>query len=56
MKKITVEKHAKWWYVKVWNEDGSLCTMASFTTRKVAREVRDHWIRDRFFGDAVAEG
>lgn len=53
MKKITVEKHAKWWYVIVKDEQGKNLTMASFTTRKVAREVRDHWIREKFFGDAV---
>lgn len=52
MKKITVDKINKWWYVRVWHEDGTLCTQASFTTRKVACEVRDHWIQDKFFGQA----
>ena len=54
MRKIEVKKCAKWWYVKVWNEDGTLCTMASFSTKKVANEVRDHWISDKFFGEAEA--
>lgn len=52
MKKITVEKINKWWYVRVWNPDGALNTQASFSTKKVANEVRDHWIRDKFFGEA----
>ena len=52
MKKITVDKINKWWYVRVWHADGTLCTQASFSTRKVAREVRDHWIRDKFFREA----
>ena len=54
MRKIEVKKVNKWWYVKVWNADGTLCTMASFSTKKVANEVRDHWIRDKFFGEAEA--
>ena len=48
MKTITVEKHAKTWYVIV-REEGkteNLC-MAGFTTRKVARECRDHWAKDK---------
>lgn len=52
MKKIAVEKHAKWWYVIVKDANGETITMASFSTKKVANEVRDHWIRDKFFGDA----
>jgi len=54
MKKIEVKKSGREWYVKVWNADGTLCTMASFSTKKVANEVRDHWIRDKFFGEAEA--
>jgi hypothetical protein len=47
IKTVTVEKHAKWWYVIV-REAGSSenLALASFTTRKVAREVRDHWARE----------
>ena len=52
MKKIVVEKHAKWWYVIVKDEQNKNLTMASFSTKKVANEVRDHWIRDKFFGEA----
>ena len=53
MRKIKVVKCAKWRYVRVFEADGeTLVTQASFSTRKVANEVRDHWIRDRFFGDA----
>ena len=52
MKTIKVEKLGKWWYVRVF-EGETLLTQASFTTRKAARETRDHWIRDRFFGEAV---
>lgn len=55
MRKIKVEKLGKSWYVRVFEADGvTLVTQASFSTRKVAREVRDHWIRDRFFGEAEA--
>ena len=55
MRKIKVEKLGKAWYVRVFEADGAtLVTMASFSTRKVAREVREHWIRDRFFGEAEA--
>lgn len=54
MKKIEVVKLAKWWYVRVWNEDGTLSTQASFSTKKTANEVRDHWINERFFGEAEA--
>lgn len=52
MKKITVEKLGKLWYVRVWKEDGELSTQASFTTKKFALQVREHWIRDKFFGEA----
>jgi len=52
MKKITVEKHAKTWYVRVWHEDGTLSTQAGFTRKKDAEEVREHWITDKFFGEA----
>lgn len=47
MKTVTVEKHARWWYVIV-REEGKIenLAMASFTTRKVAREARDHWARE----------
>ena len=54
MRKIEVVKMAKWWYVRVKEADGTLVTQANFSTKKVANEVRDHWIRDRFFGDAEA--
>ena len=55
MRKIKVEKLGGHWYVRVFEADGvTLITMASFSTKKVANEVRDHWIRDRFFGDAEA--
>lgn len=53
MRKIKVEKLGKSWYVRVFEADGvTLLTQASFSTRKVAREVQAHWIRDKFFGDA----
>jgi hypothetical protein len=53
MRKIKVEKLGKSWYVRVFEADGeTLLTQASFSTRKVAREVREHWIRDKFFGEA----
>ena len=53
MRKIKVEKLGKSWYVRVFETDGkTLLTQASFSTRKVAREVREHWIRDKFFGEA----
>ena len=54
MRKIEVKKCAKWWYVIVKDEQGNKLTMASFSTKKVANEVRDHWIRDKFFGEAEA--
>ena len=54
MRKIEVKKAGREWYVKVWNADGSFCTMASFSTKKVAMEVRNHWIEAKTFGDAVA--
>ena len=55
MRKIKVVKCAKWWYVRVFEADGAtLVTQASFSTKKVANEVRDHWIRDKFFGEAEA--
>ena len=48
MKTITVEKHAKTWYVIV-REEGKTenLSMAGFTTRKVARECRDLWAKDK---------
>jgi len=45
MKTVTVEKHAKWWYVIV-REEGkteNLC-LAGFTTKKVAIHCRDTWV------------
>ena len=54
MKKIEVRKIGREWYVIVKREDGSNLTMASFSTKKIANEVRDHWIRDKFFGEAEA--
>ena len=54
MRKIEVVKVNNSWYVKVRNADGSLHTQASFSTRKVAREVRDRWIREKVFGEAEA--
>lgn len=55
MRKIKVVKCAKWWYVRVFEADGeTLVTQVSFSTKKVANEVRDHWIRDKFFGEAEA--
>lgn len=55
MRKIEVKKLGNSWYVRVFEADGkTLVTQASFSTRKVAREVREHWIRDRFFGEAEA--
>ena len=52
MKKIEVKKCGKMWYVIVKNEQGENLTMASFTTKKTANEVRDHWINEKFFGEA----
>lgn len=44
MKTVTIEKHARWWYVIV-REEGKTenLALASFTTRKVAVQCRDHW-------------
>ena len=46
IKTVTIEKHAKWWYVIV-REEGSSenLSMAGFTTRRVAIECRDNWAR-----------
>ena len=52
MKKMVIKKIGREWYVIVKNADGSNYTMASFSTKKVAEGVRDHWIRDKFFGEA----
>ena len=52
MKKMVIKKIGREWYVIVKNADGSNYTMASFATKKVAEGVRDHWIRDKFFGEA----
>ena len=55
MRKIKVDKLGSSWYVRVFEADGkTLVTQASFSTRTKAREVREHWIRDRFFGEAEA--
>jgi len=52
MKKMIIKKIGRAWYVIVKDEQGNNLTMASFSTKKVANEVRDHWIRDKFFGEA----
>ena len=54
MKKIEVKKCGKWWYVIVKDEQGDNMTMASFTTKRSAEKVRDHWINEKFFGEAEA--
>ena len=54
MKKVEVKKVNREWYVKVRNEDGTLYTQASFSTKKVANEVRKHWIEAKTFGEAEA--
>ena len=52
MRKITVNKLGRDWYVRVWNADGSLQTQASFATKKIAESVRNHWIDEKTFGEA----
>lgn len=54
MKKMTIEKIGREWYVIVKDAEGHNLTMASFSTKKIAIEVRDHWIRDQYFGEAEA--
>lgn len=51
MRTIEVKKGYKCWYVKVWNEDGSLHTMAGFSTKATATRVKERWIREKAFGE-----
>lgn len=53
MKQMEVRKIGRQWYVIVKDDQGNNLTMASFSTKRIANEVRDHWIRDKFFGEAV---
>lgn len=46
MKKVVVEKHAKWWYVIIKNEAGENLTMANFSTKKKAMEVQQNWAKN----------
>ncbi len=50
MRTIEVKKGYKCWYVKVWDEDGSLHTMAGFSTKKTATQVKERWIKEKAFG------
>lgn len=54
MKKMVIQKIGREWYVIVKNPDGSNYTMASFSTKKVAEEVRKDWIAAKVYGEAVA--
>lgn len=51
MRTIEVKKGYKCWYVKVWNEDGSLHTMAGFSTKKTATQVKERWTKEKAFGE-----
>lgn len=53
MKKIIVAKLGKDWYVRVWNADGTLNAQASFSRKKDAERVRESWIAEKTFGEAV---
>ena len=51
MRTIEVKKGYKCWYVKVWNEDGSLHTMAGFSTKATATRVKERWVKEKAFGE-----
>jgi len=52
MRTITVEKHGKHWYTRVYEANGMLFTQAGFTTKKVAKETQEHWIEIKQYGEA----
>jgi len=52
MRTITVEKHGKHWYARVYEANGTLFTQAGFTTKKAAKEAQEHWIEIKQYGEA----
>ena len=54
MKTMVIQKIGREWYVIVKNPDGSNYTMGSFSTKKVAKEVRESWIKTKAYGEAIA--
>ena len=54
MKKMEVKKCGREWYVIVKDESDKNLTMASFSTKRKALEVRKNWIEWKRFGEAEA--